>query len=571
MSFSPGPYKSPDVSVGNRDTPPPSLENRINEVVGMELIVSGLSRTSPRAAQQDLVRRIQEPDVLRDPNMPPLVISHGSGNIGEALDYVTVTLPTTLRDPPRDDVLDYARLVISQFEGIEARWKVGRGADKTRQLSFMNPAERNKDSDSKFEQDILKAFEDRSLDVQHHWSNRGRATFHFLKRESVSDIIDRPPIIGGRAINPIVPRYVQPEHCFEIAVTNVGAFPAAKSRLDSYVQEKMGRDALCDSRMEWDSNVYIARLSTPEESSTFLSLPFTCFDNENPSLRPNDPDFLYTLNSSGLPATMNNSNLRTQNYDSPVLRNQLDELTRQNTAISHTLDIALNQQNNLVNQLDNVRSQFFGMMGNMFALSSLQSQFMMSKTEVNSLEASLSTASLMLTIASSDQAQLNIQSHINDLRRKMSNAEHQVSTLTSSLNTMQQTFLQPYPQLAAIASPPAMGNASLNVPPPGSAQMTNVSSSANNPRNPPATTTPLSRKRTLDEFDPSGSTGDAEPMGPQIHGDHEHSDEEMGMLEEDQVGQQILPDVTDSALGMNMSHIFNPNPLHPPELSSFQH
>ncbi|KAG6888058.1 hypothetical protein C0992_009797, partial [Termitomyces sp. T32_za158] len=325
MPFLPGPYKPPDVSVGNRDTPPPSLENRINEVVGMELIVSGLNRESPRAAQQDLSRRIQEPEVLNDQNMPPLVISHGSGNIGEALDYVTITLPTSLRDPPRDDILEYARNVISRINGLHAHWKVGRGADKTRQLSFMNPAERNRESDAKFELDLLKVFEDRSLDVQHHWCNRGRATFHFLKRDAVMDIIDRPPLFGGRTVNPIVPRYVQPERCFEIAVTNVGAFPAAKSRLDSYIQEKMGRDALCDSRMEWDSNVYIARLSTPEESSTFLSLPFTCFDNENPSLKPNDPDFLYTLNSSGLPATMNNSNARNQSPDAPMLRHQLDE------------------------------------------------------------------------------------------------------------------------------------------------------------------------------------------------------------------------------------------------------
>ncbi|KAG6896492.1 hypothetical protein C0992_007947 [Termitomyces sp. T32_za158] len=320
----------------------------------MELIVSGLSRNSLHAAQQDLARRIQEPHIVCDPNMPPLVISHGSGNIGETLDYVTVTLPTSLRDLPRDDVLEYARQVISQFDGLHVSWKVGRGADKTRQLSFMNPAERNKESDAQFERDILKVFEDRSLDVQHHWCNRGRATFHFLKRDAVSDIINRPPTIGNRSINPIVPRYVQPEHCFEIAVTNVGAFPAAKSRIDSYIQEKMGRDALRDSCMEWDSNVYIARLSTPDETSTFLSLPFTCFDHENPSLKPNDPDFLYTLNSSGLPATMNNSNTRNQNPDSPMLRNQLDELSRQNRTISHTLDVALNQQNSLVNQLDNV-------------------------------------------------------------------------------------------------------------------------------------------------------------------------------------------------------------------------
>ncbi|KAG6894246.1 hypothetical protein C0992_006939 [Termitomyces sp. T32_za158] len=99
--------------------------------------------------------------------MSLLVISHGSGNVGEALDYVTVTL----RDPPRDDILEYARTVISQFDGLHANWKVGRGADKTWQLSFMNLAERNRESDAKFEQDLLKVFEDRSLDVQHHWCN----------------------------------------------------------------------------------------------------------------------------------------------------------------------------------------------------------------------------------------------------------------------------------------------------------------------------------------------------------------------------------------------------------------
>ncbi|KAG6898229.1 hypothetical protein C0992_002243 [Termitomyces sp. T32_za158] len=111
----------------------------------MEIIVTGLDRLLG-LPKHDLLRRLQTPETVLDldENMPPLV---GSGNIGEALDYVTVSLPANLRDLLRDDVLDYARQVLSRQEGLDARWKAGRGADKTRQLSFLNPGERDKESD----------------------------------------------------------------------------------------------------------------------------------------------------------------------------------------------------------------------------------------------------------------------------------------------------------------------------------------------------------------------------------------------------------------------------------------
>ncbi|KAG6896491.1 hypothetical protein C0992_007946 [Termitomyces sp. T32_za158] len=169
---------------------------------------------------------------------------------------------------------------------------------------------------------------------------------------------------------------------------------------------------------------------------------------------------------------------------------------------------------------------------------------MMSKTEVNTLEASLSTARLMLTMANSDQAQLSIQTHIDDLRHKMSRAEDQVLTLTVSLSTMQQKFLQPYPHLESITSTSAAAILSVNNH--SSAGPSQVSNAQ------PAS---LSRKRTHDDLNTSSSTENVEPIGPQIQVDAEMSDEEMGMVEEEQVGRQILHDLSIPETGPTLTHI----------------
>ncbi|KAG6874591.1 hypothetical protein C0992_007389, partial [Termitomyces sp. T32_za158] len=129
----------------------------------------------------------------------------------------------------------------------------------------------------------------------------------------------------------------------------------------------------------------------------------------------------------------------------------------------------------------------------------------------------------------------------------MSRAEDQVSNLTTSLATMQQKFLQPYPHLDAITSPSTPAIASANNP----LQVPNVT-----PR-------PLSRKRTHDDINTSSSAEPSEPMGPQIQVDTEMSDEEMGMIEEQQVGQQIFPSFGVPEAGDMLAHVRSHMFFHP--------
>lgn len=73
--------------------------------------------------------------------------------------------------------------------------------------------------------------------------------------------------------------------------------------IDSYLRRRFrdasGEPVVGQSRVELNGSVYCAVLSTLQVNQTFLREPFNLFKNSG--INPSRPQYLYLLNSAGIP------------------------------------------------------------------------------------------------------------------------------------------------------------------------------------------------------------------------------------------------------------------------------
>jgi hypothetical protein len=184
-----------------RDSPPPDPD--LSETfTGLELIVSGLRRTSLTSATDHLNTLLAE-QCAHDTYIPLVTIV--SPTTQRPLDFIYLSLAGEFREHPWPDVLDDLRQVVDAFDGITALWKTAAGnTDKTQQLSFL--------SDEFLTATQLKTrleaiFTSHAYIVQAAYipNNSDCIVFAFTKREFVLRLLQQPLVIDGRSYTPITP------------------------------------------------------------------------------------------------------------------------------------------------------------------------------------------------------------------------------------------------------------------------------------------------------------------------------------------------------------------------------
>ena len=420
LHYMPGPFVPFPVSGERSETPPPDFDPT-HPFTGVELTVSGLPFTSISSAADHLNQTIQ--DFVADGTpMPELQIV--SPSTRQPLDFVYVSLSGPLKENPRPDILEEVRVRLDAVEGLEARWKVSSGrSDKTRQAYFevdeaLNPLH--------IKPRIENILRQNHYDFQSSYipNDTNRIFYHFLKRDSITALTDTPIRLDGRSYIPRRSRYIQPLFGLEVAVNGVGDAQSAKSMIDSYLQRRYGNSStepvVRRSRVELDGSVYCVILSTPQLTQSFLRDPFLLF--ENSGINPSPPQFLYLLNSNGIPPVSFNNRFTPSITTDPSAQRQLDSLSAQCDTMAATVRSLADDQKQLSHSFksaqDNI-TQAFADSTAVYAATNLVST---AQAELTSLQQSLTTVQLMSVMAPNSQAQQMILDSIATLTSRIDTA-----------------------------------------------------------------------------------------------------------------------------------------------------
>ena len=228
--------------------------------------------------------------------------------------------------------------------------------------------------------------------------------------------------------------------------------------IDAYLQRRYGEPSqgpvVRRSWVELDGTVYCVILSTPQITQRFLREPFSLFENSGISTSP--PQFLYLLNSNGIPPTSFNNRF-SPSVDASSQR-QLDSLSAQCDAMAATVRSLADDQKllsaNFQTAQDNITRAFADSTA-VYAATNLVSS---SQAELTSLQQSLTTLQLMSVIAPNPQAQKTIMDGMADLASRIDTATSTRNSRAAELHALQtRSFpmmpLENIPDLAP--SPPA--------------------------------------------------------------------------------------------------------------------
>ena len=202
------------------------------------------------------------------------------------------------------------------------------------------------------------------------------------------------------------------------------------------------------SRVELDGSVYCVILSTPQLTQSFLRDPFLLF--ENSGISPSPPQFLYLLNSNGIPPVSFNNRFTSSITIDPSAQRQLDSLSAQCDAMAATVCSLADDQKQLLNNFktaqDNI-TQAFADSTAVYAATNLVST---AQAELTSLQQSLTTVQLMSVLAPNSQAQQMILDSIANLTNRIDTATSIRDARAQELRSLQSQSL---PMLAPARIP----------------------------------------------------------------------------------------------------------------------
>ncbi|KAF8151317.1 hypothetical protein B0H34DRAFT_801082 [Crassisporium funariophilum] len=218
-------------------------------------------------------------------------------------------------------------------------------------------------------------------------------------------------MINNRSYIPHRARHIQTLYGLKIAINGVGNAQSAKSIIDSYLERRYG-DFVGDtvvrrSRVELDSSVDCAILATPQVTQHFLRDPFTLLENSGFTTSP--PQFLYLLNSAGIPPTSFTNCFSPSTPIDPTAQCQFNSLSSQCKTMAATICSIPDDQKMLGHNIqiaqDNI-TRAFADSADIYAASNLSTA---AQFELSSLQQTLTTLQLVSVMAQTDVAQKNIQ------------------------------------------------------------------------------------------------------------------------------------------------------------------
>ncbi|KAF8955265.1 hypothetical protein BDZ97DRAFT_1858763 [Flammula alnicola] len=454
MAFEPGPYVPYPVSEDRSGSPPLGFDptRPFNPFTGVELIVSGLRRTSLTSAAENLTEIIE--NLRGDGTIIPNLQIVSPSNVHQ-LDFVFVSLTGELRENLRPDILENIRVILENINGLEARWKISTGKfDKTRQIYFeasddVNPIVLKTDIDN-----MLRTH---GHEVQASYIPRDtqRIFYHLVNHESVASLLAVPLVIDGRSYVPHYSRFIQPTFGLEIAINGVGDIPQARSVIDAYLERNYRDDSdepvVRSSRTELDGSVYCAVLRNPAITSRFLNDPFQIFSES--SFSPSPPTYLYVLNSKGRSTTAFDNNRPPPTsipQAPPSFQQQLVNLIAQNVANSSTLAHVVQEQlHTLQMAFQSTQEAIALAFSHALTAYSLGNRLTASQSELASLQAQLSTTYMLLVVGATPNAQQTAQlgirieelnAQINEVHERKARLEHQLDSMIAPSATAAESF-----------------------------------------------------------------------------------------------------------------------------------
>lgn len=293
--------------------------------------------------------------------------------------------------------------------------------------------------------------------------------------------------------------------------------------IDAYLQRSYGdntRDPIVRrSRIELDGSVYCVILSTPQITQRFLRDPFHLF--ENSGINPSPPQFLYILNSNGIPPVSFNSRFTssTSSYD-PISQRQLDTVTAQCDAMAATVRSLADDQKLLSHNFQTAQNNITRAFADSTAVYAATNLVSTAQSELTSLQQSRTMLQLMSIIAPNPQAQAIILESTTDLTNRINSATVTRNSRATELQALQSRALPmlPYndipdlsiaPQDALMEESPSR----LNVPSPRSPD-----ASAH-----PSPSTSHKRARVSNTPDGDEDAQDADLIATQMEIDQHHS------------------------------------------------
>jgi hypothetical protein len=209
--------------------------------------------------------------------------------------------------------------------------------------------------------------------------------------------------------------------------------------IDAYLQRRYG-DSSGDpvvrrSHVELDGSVYCAILSTPQLTQRFLRDLFVLFEPSGITTSP--PQYLYLLNSNGIPFTSFNSRPSSSLTFDPSSQRQLDTLTAQCDAMAATIRTLADDQKVLSHNFQSAQQNITRAFADSTAVYAATNLVSTAQSELTSLQQSLTTLQLMYVLAPTPQAQGIILDSVSNLSSRIETATAARDSRAQELHALQ--------------------------------------------------------------------------------------------------------------------------------------
>ena len=405
----------------------------------LELIISGLPRTTLTAAQDRLHQIIQELQGQGE-NLPPLDIVSPATN--DPLDYVWVSLAPPFKEVVRPDILEDVRILLDQVPELHASWRVSASRmDKTRQLYFQANDDVNVAS---LKTKLDNIFQLRRLDVQTSWvPGDGHQIFYlFVSHDAFAQLAQHPPKVDRCFYHPRRSRYIQPKFGLEVAINGIGDYSQAKAIINRYLQNTYndGTDdpVVRHSRVEVDESVYCAVLRTPQIASQFLSDPFNLALGND--FKAPHPQYLYSLNTQGIPVTspaFDSMPVPPCQSQDPSLQPQIDRLSATFRTAFAILQHVSNEQSQTTTRYERDFASLTEAFRDAIHAYSLNNLVTATQMEISTLHHTLDLQEMLkILIDPGDPRVGHINDRISQISREIAEAEARKSHIVNQLQEL---------------------------------------------------------------------------------------------------------------------------------------
>ncbi|KAG1777839.1 hypothetical protein EV702DRAFT_1098088, partial [Suillus placidus] len=482
---------------------PPDKTQAPTNIVGLQLLISGLERQSIQSAAAHLHRIVgvynneaEEHDCL-----PPLQIT--APNDAHPVDYVYVAIQPSVMVVPRPHWLNDIKTIL-ESRGLSVRWKVNSRDDRTRRVFFL--------TDSETHSRALRPLLDRYLTeaeiaVQGAWSSKTpnpRVVFDVVSLDHVQWLRDHPPTIDGRTYYASQYRFVQPLFAFELAIMRCHEFQSARSTIDNYIRRRYG-DVIAHSRMALDGDLYCVVFKHWETADLFLRDSFDAFEGSEGSygrnFAPVGPYLLYLVNSMGVPRDPSylggGPASEAQSAEVKNLRAQMEDIREQGASAMNSFHAILHEFRGVINHLVSQSNQTTSALGSLAASMIASNNVNHISSHVQSLCMERNSLQLTLLFSPSldDFARQQLTHQLSDLSSQLSATQRQLDDALAHSTALDHTLM---PTIASLSPVPVPTLASATSTAPMLQQAAGASS--------PVVASALSRSQTLHHPPPSQAT-----------------------------------------------------------------